>query len=232
MIVGNGLLAKAFEQYKDIDSVLIFASGVSNSRELNDDSYTREFDLLSAYKDTNKKLVYFSTTSVQDPSIQDSKYVQHKLKIENYISTSFKSYIIFRLPIVVGNNTNKNTFFNGFRNAILEDNVHISKDATRYLIDVDDLVKYLPMVIDKETNIIMNVCFNNKTSVQHIASLMGKLMNRGFVEHIQEGGADYSPDNRHFLSYIPANSVGLLEDYTYITLKKYLQSYDNILSTE
>ncbi len=34
MIVGSGMVAKAFEDYARNESILIFASGVSNSKEI------------------------------------------------------------------------------------------------------------------------------------------------------------------------------------------------------
>ena len=46
MIIGNGLLAKAFIEYKNNDEIVIFASGVSNSLEEKQSEFKRETDLL------------------------------------------------------------------------------------------------------------------------------------------------------------------------------------------
>jgi len=231
MIVGNGLLARAFNTYKDDPNVLLFASGVSNSAEQGVDAYAREFDLLASYSNTSMKLVYFSTVSIFDQDLQDSSYIKHKLRIEQYIASTFSSYVIFRLPNVVGATANNSTFFNGIKNRIVEDGkVFIKKNAIRYLIDVDDLSNLLPSIIERVDKVAVNVNFNNKSSAQRLVSLIGRLLGVEYEEVLVEGGSNYTPDNTQFLSYIPHNSVGFTEDYDYIVLKKYL--HDNILPTK
>ena len=66
MVIGNGLLAKSFSKYKDDDQVIIFASGVSNSKEVNPEAFMREMDLLRSITNKDALLVYFSTCSVYD----------------------------------------------------------------------------------------------------------------------------------------------------------------------
>ena len=57
MIVGNGLIASSFIKH-DNDDVIIFASGVSNSLETNQDKFDREIDLLKSYMNIrDKKLI-------------------------------------------------------------------------------------------------------------------------------------------------------------------------------
>ena len=46
MVIGNGMVAKRFESYKTNDQFLIFASGVSNSKNINPAAYERELILL------------------------------------------------------------------------------------------------------------------------------------------------------------------------------------------
>ncbi|MBP6455165.1 MAG: hypothetical protein KA275_00440, partial [Chitinophagaceae bacterium] len=70
MLVGNGLIAKKFLNYLKDDNFLIFASGVSNSKNANTDEYIKEINLLEKSIQINKEkiLVYFSTCSINDPS--------------------------------------------------------------------------------------------------------------------------------------------------------------------
>ena len=60
MIIGNGLIAKSFENY-NLDCI-IFASGVSSSKEKSRDNFLREVNLLKETISNNpdKKIVYFS----------------------------------------------------------------------------------------------------------------------------------------------------------------------------
>ena len=118
MVIGNGLIANAFNQYKNNDDVIIFASGVSNSSNNKIEEFEREINLLNEYLISDKKLIYFSTCSITDNS-KKSDYINHKIFMENFIKSNHNNYIIFRLPIVVGKCNNKNTFFNNIRDKIL-----------------------------------------------------------------------------------------------------------------
>ena len=65
MIVGNGLIAKAFDNFKD-DKVIIFASGVSNSLEQRKQEFDRENILSNVINENPEKIVYFSTCYFND----------------------------------------------------------------------------------------------------------------------------------------------------------------------
>jgi hypothetical protein len=82
MVIGNGMVAIRFESYKTNDEFLIFASGVSNSKNINPEVYERELILLqrSIQENREKIFVYFSTCSIYDPEEENSKYVLHKSK--------------------------------------------------------------------------------------------------------------------------------------------------------
>ena len=86
MIVGNGMIATAFKNIDyDLSDYILFASGVSNSKCRDFGEFNREFLTLKNTLDNNKTLIYFSTSSVFDPSLQNSEYVKHKLILEKYI---------------------------------------------------------------------------------------------------------------------------------------------------
>ena len=119
MIIGNGLIAQSFRPHFDKyeDTVILFASGVSNSKLTLESEYVREQLLLKDALKLNKLLVYFSTCSIFDPTLQDSKYIQHKLAMESLIEKNDK-HLIVRLPNVVGKIGNPNTMYNFFINQI------------------------------------------------------------------------------------------------------------------
>jgi len=231
MVVGRGLLAKAFSLYNDNPEVLIFASGVSNSKETNKQAFLREFDLLKSFRHTRAKLIYFSTTSVLDTSLSQSMYVRHKLQMESYIKNHVENYLIFRLPNVVGQSTNPNTFFNNVKSALKKGSVIVVKDAYRRLIDVDDLITYVPSIINCENRRTVDVGFSNQASVLELIQLMASIMGVQYVQHLQDGGSSCDIDNKCFLSYLDPNCVGLSQDYNYTILKKYLKNDDHILPT-
>jgi dTDP-4-dehydrorhamnose reductase len=111
MIIGNGMIARRFSAFSDRDDVLIFASGVSNSKENRPEAFIREQKLVeeSVAQAENRLFVYFSTCSVTDPTEQGSNYVQHKLFLEKYIAETCPNYLIIRASNVVGETDNLHT---------------------------------------------------------------------------------------------------------------------------
>ena len=154
LIIGNGLIANAFKDFNLTKDCVIFASGVSNSSDLDNLNYEREFNLLenTINKFTNNHLVYFSTCSLN--SGHNSKYKRHKKKLENYIFNNCASYNIFRLPQVVGVVDNNTLISSFIRNLKYGNEILVKSNATRHLLDVEDI----PRIV----NIIMEEGFSNK----------------------------------------------------------------------
>ena len=140
MIVGKGLIASQFNNWWKGKDVIIFASGVSNSKEVKKSEYQREKHLVKTFFSSKKLFVYFSTCSIFDKTLEKSLYVKHKLEIEELIKNNFTNYFILRLPNVIGKTKNQNTFFNYFYSAIVNKNkIHIQKNNIRYFLDVEKL---------------------------------------------------------------------------------------------
>ena len=104
MIIGNGLIARAFDSYIANQQVIVFASGVSNSLCKEPSEFEREWRLLRGVIDAhpNVKLVYFSTCSISDQDRQNTSYVKHKVDVEDFIKQNCSDYLIIRLPAVIG----------------------------------------------------------------------------------------------------------------------------------
>jgi len=144
MVTGNGLIAQSL-QYIDTESDLFFASGVSNSLETRSSEFEREFSLLknSIAEHPECRLIYFSTLSINDQSKQDSHYVLHKLRLEEYIRTNTSSHLILRIGNIVGKGGNPNTLFNFLKAQISQGNTFtIHQRARRLLLDIDDVSKF------------------------------------------------------------------------------------------
>lgn len=229
MVIGNGLLAKAFQNFENDDQVIIFASGVSNSKEINEKEFEREENLLKSMP-KEKFLVYYSTCSVYDPSVQESQYVRHKMNMERLINMYFSKYIIFRLPIVVGNVNNPYTFFNHFKNKIISgEDLLVQNLASRHLIDIDDVKEILTFIINKEKKFFnknfqkkINVGFNNETSVIDIVNMMLQILGKNNKIKIEGIGSNYTFPKNEFELYLKEMNYVWTEDYTYNLLKKYL----------
>jgi len=227
MVIGNGMLAKAFKQYENDNEIIIFASGVSNSKENNPEAFKREVELLNAL-DKNSLLVYFSTCSIYDSESCNSEYVKHKHYMENLISNSFKKKIIFRLPIVVGKTDNQHTLFNFFKNKIQSElELRISPETTRFLIDIDDLIEILPPIIEeyKKNDVVdvkLNIAFDNRIEVLHLATMMMQILKKNSPIVFEGITSKYEVDNCEFKKILDKRNYQLKKNYTYNLLKKYL----------
>jgi nucleoside-diphosphate-sugar epimerase len=117
-------------------------------------------------KKINDIFVYFSTCSIYDPTLKNSLYVKHKLKIENIIK-NYDNYYIFRLPNVASKTTNNFTLINNLIYK-LKNNLKITvlSEATRNIIDILDVVRIVDLILESDhgKNRIINIAnkYNNK----------------------------------------------------------------------
>ncbi len=142
MVIGSGMIAQRFRDYRERDNVVIFASGVSNSKETRPEPYARERQLVeeTLAQAGERLFVYFSTGSINDPTEQGSAYVAHKLAIEELIKSRAANYLLVRASNVVGGPGNPHTVLNYFWYRIQRNEPFaIWQYATRNLIDIDDV---------------------------------------------------------------------------------------------
>lgn len=135
MIIGNGDIASILN---DREGAIFFASGVSNSKETKESEFLREQTLLNK-QDKNQCLFYFSSLTVDNIDIvSNNKYLQHKIKMENFIKSHFKNYNIIRIGNITWG-TNPHTFINNIRSQIKEGKTPEIRDEYRYIITKDQL---------------------------------------------------------------------------------------------
>lgn len=195
MVIGNGMVAKRFESYKKNDELLIFASGVSNSKSIDVEAYERELNLLQTSMDENpeKILVYFSTCSIYDPGEERSKYVLHKKQIEDLIQAKQKQFNIFRVSNLVGHSRNRNTILNFYVYHILNGiNFDLWTNATRNLIDIDDVYRITDHILKMgiARNQVVNIANTESYSTQEvIIAIEGLWKKKANYIPIQKGNA-------------------------------------------
>ena len=224
MIVGNGMLAKAFQPFDDdLSDCVIFASGVSNSRETRKLEFDRECDLLNSYIGLDSVVVYFSTCSIYDPASVGSHYVRHKLHMERLVRNSSR-YYIFRLPQVVGETSNKFTLANYLYGKISNlERFELWANSARNLIDVEHVALFVNYFIHKKigTNEVINIACPFSVSVGDIVKCFEELLDRRAVYDLLGLGSDYQIDtdmvSRH------SKELGVMFDDQYVsrTLSKY-----------
>lgn len=173
LVIGNGLLAKAFSK-ASVNNCLFFCSGVSNSSETRKEAFDREEALLrsSIIEHSNKCVVYFS--SVSAPKV-DSCYFNHKINMEKIIVENTKDYMIFRLPQVAGAVVNSTLLSYITQNIYLGNNFKVFKNATRTMIDIEDIVRVFELIYTQSNRkMTLNICPNYSFDPETLAQLISK----------------------------------------------------------
>jgi nucleoside-diphosphate-sugar epimerase len=224
MVIGNGLIANAFARYyADNDEVVIFASGVSNSRESREEAFLREKQLLTMALDAHRIMVYFGTCSVYDTELSNTPYVVHKRQMESLIRGA-ERYAIFRLPQVLGFAPNPSTLTNYLYQQINSGIAfQVWRHAKRSLIDVDDvalIVNYMIInstAVNTTTNIAAPFSISILDLVKTFELVLGKKANYTIVD----AGAKYEFDVG--LAVRAATYLGIDFNDTYIErlIRKY-----------
>lgn len=221
MIIGRGLIANLFTEV-DLDEVVFFASGVSNSSETRMKEFLREQNLVEETLSNNfeKLFIYFSTCSIYDSSKYNSPYVLHKLHIEELIKQRAKHYLILRVSNAVGRGGNPNLLMNYLSKKILnKQDLVIHQHATRNLIDVEDVKNItLKYIFSKDWNKIINVAYIENFNIPEIIEALEKIYAQSTKKIIENKGEHYSIDV-HELDYKFATK--LKKDYLFQLIEKY-----------
>lgn len=172
MVVGNGMIARRFIEFAERSDVVIFASGVSNSKETRPEPFARERQLVekTLRESEGSLFVYFSTASVEDPTEKGSPYVMHKLALEQCITSQAANYLLVRASNVVGGPGNPHTILNFFINRILQNEPFtIWQHASRNLIDLDDVHRVVTDHIAEPAGWNQTILVANPCSISPLA---------------------------------------------------------------
>jgi hypothetical protein len=226
MIVGNGLIAKAFyENYANNDDVLIFASGVSNSSNTDPKEFLREKTLLESHLAEEKKIVYFSTCSIEDPSLEKSPYILHKLQMEELVK-GVNDYLIFRLPQLAGKTDNPNTLLNFlYRKINNQEFFEIYAKASRNIVDIDDIKSIASYIINgnQTKNNIENLAQPIYINVTELVNLFENILSKKALYKVEDNGSVYHVKNTLMLEVANKLNINFNSDYMKKILMKYYQ---------
>lgn len=202
MIIGNGLLARAFApRYADDPSIAVFASGVSNSAETDPAAFERERALLTAsLADPAVRLLYYSSCALlHDPRL-DTPYLRHKRELEDRVLSS-PNGLVFRLPQVVGPGGNPHTLTNYINDRIMRaERFTVWRHAERNLIDVEHVARIVArMVDDADALPRMPICIASKrsTPMPEIVSMFERTLGKRAVVDLVDAGEPLPVDATH-----------------------------------
>ena len=229
MVIGNGMIANRFDSYRNDNDVIIFASGVSNSRETKKENFQRELTLLeNTIKDNpGNRLVYFSTCSVADEGREQSPYILHKKNIEQFVIDEVKHYHIFRVPNVAGISNNPYTLMNFLIFNILQNRpVTIWKNANRNIIGIDDLYSLANHIIKENLfiNSIVNIANPNYYSMIEILEAVETHLQKKAIATYEDKGTKQFIDVSKISKMIKELSINFSDEYLSRLLNKYYHS--------
>ena len=225
MIVGSGFIANSFRKSNlNTKDYIIFASGVSNSKEDKSKNFEREVKLLKKYSKFEKSFIYFSTISIYDNYRRQSLYVKHKLRIEKIIKKSFKNFYIFRLPQIAGVNKNKNTLLNFlYFNIKSQKTITLWSNSLRNILDILDVIKIVNFYIknnNKKKNII-NIMNPFNIPVTQIVNIFEKILKKKAIYNFIKIKSVVDIKKIKFFKPPKVLGIKFKKNYTNLLLKKY-----------
>jgi hypothetical protein len=229
MVIGNGMIANRFMNYKNEKDKIIFASGVSNSKETIEQNFKREFILLdkTIKENPGKILVYFSTCSIDDNDLQNAPYVIHKRNIEKFIQENVSEYYLFRISNLAGVSNNPYTILNYFILNILQNNVlTVWKRAFRNIIGVDDMYSIANNILQEDTflNKTINIANRENYSIPFIINRIESHLHKKAIFNEIEKGDNYKIDISEIAPVLKKLNIHFDDDYLDSLLKKYYHS--------
>lgn len=229
MVIGNGMIANRFMNYKNDDSIIIFASGVSNSKDTIEENFLRESQLLQQTIKDNpyKTFVYFSTCSIEDNDLVASPYVIHKKNTEEFIRKNAEKYYLFRISNLAGTSNNPYTLLNYFIFNILKNHpLTVWKKAFRNIIGVDEMYKLIDYFLQKKENIntTINIANPENYSVPYIIKTIEKHLNKKAIVNEVDRGDNYKIDTSVIEPLFNKLHIQFTNDYLSSLLKKYYHS--------
>ena len=225
MIIGSGLLASSFNKYMNDCKYLFFASGVSNSNETRNGSFSREENLLrkAILLNRSKHFIYFSSCDVIYSEELGSAYFHHKKRMEEIVIENCKLFTIFRLPQVISKSNNPNLLVNYFKSAIVENrSFDIWVNATKNLIHIDDVINMIDFSVKNKniTNMTLNIINLNYYSVDEIVESIANYLNVTYTANYINKGFKVCYDDEFSQKVSRKIGVNFSDDYIRASLNK------------
>ncbi len=227
MVVGSGLIARAFARYKDaLSGTCVYAAGVSNSSCKDAREFERERQrLLAALADSpsGHLFLYFSTCSIGDPAVRDSAYVRHKIAMEHVVAERGR-HLILRLPQLAGATPNPHTLLNYlYARLVRSERFAIWRGASRNIIDVDDVARIVVSLVTEENACGETINIANSSSagmIEIVGSLEAVLGHKAIFDIIDQG-AGYAIDTDRIRAAVLRCGIEFSGDYLLRTIRKY-----------
>lgn len=228
MIIGDGIIFNRFIDYS-LQSKFFIIAGNVNEFAIGDEKTILEEELsiaavLSGHADLT--IVYFSSCSILDPSVQHTQYVQHKIRMEKLIQESSKHYFIFRLPQILGLSEIKSGLVGRLINAISNhENIEVLQNAKVNLIDIDDVHEVVSEILKRNIliNKIINIASPQQTDFLHLVRDIEDFTGCAADHTLVPKGLEYQIDISDIKPIFNDLKLDFGKNYVSRSIRKYFQ---------
>jgi len=216
VIVGSGVVARAFAEARGLRGCVIYAAGVSNSSCADESEYQRDRERLGEGLRERGLFVYFSTCAAG--SEQTTPYVEHKRAMERLVKER-RDYLICRLPVVAGKTPNPHTLLNYLYSRIARsERFTLQTRAKRNIVDVADVATVVEWLIrDGLHNETVNIASPENLPVTDIVRAFERLCRKEAVATRVDAGDEYPI----YTDRIAEAPVDFSDDYLGRVLERY-----------
>lgn len=181
MLIGSGIVADRFCDYELQSKHLVFAGAIHDSEVCDPQIIAEEERALKAALATSSDIpcVYFSSCSILDPEVQNTPYVEHKIRMEKILQESGRSFWVFRLPQLVGPTDTQSNLAKYFVDQIYnEKKFEVWGGAKRNFIDIDDVHVIVSHIIRKDlhANSIINIANSAQNSPKDLVTSIEQVL--------------------------------------------------------
>lgn len=232
MIVGRGLLARAFEpHFGSNPDIVVFASGVSNSLETRDSEFAREHGLLCQLLAGHaRRFVYFGSCGVTTAEAELTAYMRHKKRMESIVLAS-PGGLVLRLPQVVGRTENHHTLTNFLHDRISSgEHFTVWSHAERNLIDIDDIaaIGAALAVESTEEHSAISIAAEKSLPMREIVKIFERVLGKRANYSLVEKGATMDIDTTRIREVSARLGIHLGDSYVEDVVRKYYAPTDTV----
>ena len=228
MVIGKGVIASRFIDYSLQSKYLIFAGSVNDSAIPDEKTILDEENAVTdaLTNNLNHIFVYFSSCSILDKSVNDTPYVQHKVRMEKVIQESAEEFIIIRLPQVMGLNDVKSSLISYLVDVISNHkSFELWPNAYKNLIDIDDVHEIVGELLRKDIclNKIINVASTQQTPILKIVRAIEDFIGSEANYELVDKGVNYDLDVSEIKPILNDLNIDFGEMYIRNSLIKYFR---------
>jgi polyisoprenyl-phosphate glycosyltransferase len=226
MIIGRGTISDRFADFALQSKYLVFAGSINDS-SINDDVTIQQEERAverALEEHADRTFLYFSSCSIFDTEATHTAYVRHKLRMEELVKASAKSYLIFRLPQLLALSDAKASLVNFLVDAIhRQQSFDLWQNAHRNLIDIDDVHAVVGALLQKGMllNRTVTIASTVQTSLPELVHEIEEFLGVAALPVMVERGSTYALDVSDIAPAFEELQITFSGAYIRTSLEKY-----------